>query len=99
VRPSLHRVADPPEVDPGTSLEVDSRGTGIAPDAFVLVAGDGVTVSDITVVSPTEIRYRVTAAPSAPDGLRDVTVVNPGRYGIQGSGHIPAGIRVGPPWP
>jgi hypothetical protein len=99
VRPSLHRVIDQPEVDPGGSVVVDARGTGIAHDAFVLVHGDGVTVSDITVVSPTEIRYRVTAAPSAPAGLRDVTIVNPGRYGIQGSGHIPAGIRVGPPSP
>lgn len=66
----------PSTVPPGTTLDVELTGskTGFRPGSTVTIAGSGVSVASTDVLSPTRIIVRLTAAPGAAAGFRDVTV-------------------------
>jgi hypothetical protein len=66
----------PSAVPQGTTLEVELTGsnTGFRPGSTVTVGGAGVSVASTDVQSPTRIVMRLTAAPDAAVGFRDVTV-------------------------
>jgi hypothetical protein len=73
--PALAAVA-PSAVPQGTTLDVELTGsnTGFRTGSTVAVAGLGVSVASVDVLSPTRIVARLTAAPGAAAGFRDVTV-------------------------
>ena len=73
--PALAAV-DPSAVPQGTTLDVELTGsnTGFRSGSTVAVAGSGVSVASADVLSPTRIVARLTAAPGAAAGFRDVTV-------------------------
>ena len=75
VRPAIGAI-NPSAVPQGTSLDVELAGsnTNFQPDSDVAVQGAGVNVASTTVLSPTRMVVRLTAAPDAPLGFRDVTV-------------------------
>jgi len=60
----------------GTTLDVELTGskTGFRTSSTVVIAGSGVSVASADVLSPTRINLRLTVAPNAPTGFRDVTV-------------------------
>jgi hypothetical protein len=60
----------------GTTLDVELTGsnTGFRPGSTVAVAGAGVSVAATAVRSPSRIDVRLTVAPDAATGFRDVTV-------------------------
>jgi hypothetical protein len=75
VRPAVAALY--PSVLPrGTSLELELTGsnTGFRGGSTLAVAGSGVTVAALQVLSPTRIAARLTVAPDAALGFRDVTV-------------------------
>ena len=75
VRPAV--AALNPAVAPrGTALDVELTGsnTGFRDGSTLAVAGAGVSVSELRVVSPTRITARLTVDAAAATGFRDVTV-------------------------
>ncbi|MBV8960543.1 MAG: IPT/TIG domain-containing protein, partial [Actinobacteria bacterium] len=60
-----------------TIQNVNIAGTGFANGATPSFSGTGVTVSNVTFNSPTQITATVTIASNAPVGARDVIVTNP----------------------
>jgi hypothetical protein len=69
----------PSAVPQGASLTVELTGsnTGFRAGSAVSVAGAGVSVDSVDVVSPTRLAVRLSAAPGAATGFRDVTVTTP----------------------
>ncbi len=67
---------NPSAAPQGTTLDVELSGsrTGFRAGSAVAVAGSGVSVTATDVLSPTRINVRLTVAPNAPSGFRDVTV-------------------------
>ncbi len=75
VRPAV--AALNPAVAPrGTALDVELIGsnTGFRATSALAVAGGGVSVSELRVLSPTRLTARLTVDAAAPTGFRDVTV-------------------------
>ncbi len=62
----------------GTSAQVKIDGSNFAKGAAVSVSGSGVTVDSITSTGLSELVVRISVAPGAATGKRDVTVTNPG---------------------
>jgi hypothetical protein len=93
----------PSQAAPGTTVPVTITGTGFAPGASVTLSGIGgtastlalggpdVTVSNITVTSPTQLTATLTIASTAPPGARNVIVANAAGGG---SGMLPGGVTV-----
>lgn len=80
VTPTVDSVA-PSALAPGTSAELTIRGEGFRPDTRVYGAPGGpagVTYGAVTVVSETELRVEVVAAPDAASGDRTLLVAAPG---------------------
>jgi hypothetical protein len=75
VTPAVAAVS-PSAVPQGTTLEVELTGsrTGFRAGSTVAVAGPGVSVASADVLSPSRIVARLTVAPGAATGFRDVTV-------------------------
>jgi hypothetical protein len=63
---------------PGTAVPVTITGSGFATGATVSLSGAGVTTSNVTVGSATQLTATLTIASGAALGARDVTVTNPG---------------------
>jgi Tol biopolymer transport system component len=83
----------PSTLSPGTTTLVSIAGSGFVPGAVVVVDGSGTTVSDVTVVGPTEITAKVTAVADAPSGPRNVWIELPGTGAGPAAGA--AGLCVG----
>jgi hypothetical protein len=75
VTPAVAAVS-PADVPQGTTLDVelDGSNTNFHPASTVAVEGAGVTVDATHVLSPRRMIVRLTAAPGAATGFRDVTV-------------------------
>jgi hypothetical protein len=75
VLPAVAAVS-PSAVPRGTTLDVELTGskTGFRAGSTVAIAGAGVSVASADVLSPTRIVMRLTVAPDAATGFRDVTV-------------------------
>jgi hypothetical protein len=88
----------PAVLRPGTSIPVTITGSNFPTGAGILIGGDGVSASAITVNSESQIQATLTAGSSVPTGLRDVAVTDPGTIGLNtGSvGSCPACLFVGP---
>jgi Quinohemoprotein amine dehydrogenase, alpha subunit domain III len=90
----------PSALPQGTTLDVELTGsnTGFRPGSAVAVAGSGVSVASTDVLSPTRIVARLTVAPGAAAGFRDVTVsTDRGDGSIETAKGIGAVQVVGPP--
>jgi hypothetical protein len=84
---------NPSPVPQGTTLEVELTGsnTGFRAGSTVAVSGTGVAVGSTQVVSPTRMIVRLTAAPDAELGFRDVTVTTD-----LGDGSVETAHGIGP---
>jgi hypothetical protein len=99
VMPAVAAV-NPTAAPEGTTLDVELTGsnTGFRPGSAVAIGGSGVTVAATTVLSPTRIVARLSVAPGAPLGFRDVTVhTDRGDGSIETATGIGAVQVVGPP--
>jgi List-Bact-rpt repeat protein len=86
----------PSQGAPGNAMPVTINGSGFAAGATVSVGGTGVTSSNVTVGSVTQLAATLTVASGAALGARDVTVTNSGG----GSGTLAGGFTVmSPPAP
>jgi hypothetical protein len=79
VAPTVAAVT-PPALPQGTALDVELEGSGTSfgSGSAVAVGGTGVSVGATQVLSPTRISVRLTVAPGAALGFRDVTVTTGG---------------------
>jgi hypothetical protein len=75
-RPALTSIS-PASGSPGRSTSVKLTGANFMTGATVVFSGSGISVSDVTVVSPTEVTAEISVAPSAPTGVQTVSVVTP----------------------
>ena len=66
----------PSSASPGSTLDVTITGTGFQPNTTASF-GSGITVNSISYISSTQIKANITVSPSASQGARDVTVINP----------------------
>ncbi|TMA70495.1 MAG: hypothetical protein E6J77_27280, partial [Deltaproteobacteria bacterium] len=80
----------PPQGTAGAAVAVTLAGSGFATGATVS-AGAGITVSNVSVVSATQLTATLTIAAGASPGGRDVSVINPGG----GTGTLAGGFTVG----
>jgi hypothetical protein len=94
----------PNQAAPGTTVPVTITGAGFAPGAAVTLSGANaggtastlalsgpdVTVSNVTVKSPTQLAATLAFASTAPPGARNVIVAN----SSGGSGMLPGGVTV-----
>jgi hypothetical protein len=90
------RRSDPPKVAPGGSVTFFLGGRNIAADAIPIVSGSGVSVRREAGSGVDFLNLTITVAPDAAPGLRSITVVNPGRYGVA-SGTCVGCLDVGAP--
>ena len=76
----------------GTSVPVTLTGSGFATGMNLNISGGGVTTSNLTVVSPTQITATLTVGPTAEAGAHNVSVTagvatsSPARFTVSGSG-------------
>jgi len=84
---------NPTAVPQGTTLDAELTGanTGFRAGSTVAVSGTGVSVDSTEVLSPTRMIVRLTAAPNAALGFRDVTVSTD-----RGDGSIETASGIGP---
>ena len=84
---------NPTAVPQGTTLDVELTGanTGFRAGSAVAVSATGVSVDATDVLSPTRVIVRLTAAPDAALGFRDVTVSTD-----RGDGSIETANGIGP---
>jgi hypothetical protein len=75
VRPSVAAL-NPAATRQGTALDVEltGSGTGFGASSTLAVAGGGVSVSELNVLSPTRLTARLSIDAAAATGFRDVTV-------------------------
>jgi hypothetical protein len=91
---------NPSAVPQGTTLDVELTGsnTSFRPGSTIAVAGAGMTVDSVDVLSPTRLTVRLTASPGATLGFRDVTVSTDRGDGTIESAHGIGAVQVtGPP--
>jgi Quinohemoprotein amine dehydrogenase, alpha subunit domain III len=85
----------PAEAFTGTKLRVEISGDATDwKDGAVVSLGDGVTVSSVTVASPTDLFADVTIDAAAAFGLRDVTVSSDGSFTLKQAFAIKSPIEV-----
>jgi Quinohemoprotein amine dehydrogenase, alpha subunit domain III len=96
----------PPALPRATALDVELEGSGTSfgSASTVAVAGTGVSVGATHVLSPTRLTVRLTVAPGAALGFRDVTVTTGselakgiGPVEVVGAPSAPAIVSVTPP--
>lgn len=73
--PTVSAVA-PSSLPSGAAQEVEVSGTGLA-GVTTITFGDGVTVSDLTILDDLTLRVSLSIDPNASPGLRTVTVTRP----------------------
>jgi hypothetical protein len=105
VAPTVAAVT-PPALPRGTALDVelDGSGTSFGSGSAVAIGGTGVSAGATQVLSPTRLSVRLTVAPGAPLGFRDVTVTTGGETAkgigavqVVGAPSAPAILSVTPP--
>lgn len=69
--------SNPASAETGSAHTLTVFGADFTPGASVAISGSGVEISDVQVVSDTEIDAKVKIAPGAAPGLRDLTVRTP----------------------
>jgi hypothetical protein len=75
-----------------TTLDVTLTGSGFMPGATTVSFGSRITVSDVSVASPTSLTARISIAADAALGARNVSVTNPGPGG--GTATLAGGFTV-----
>jgi hypothetical protein len=84
----------PNQATPGAAVSVTINGSGFAGGASLSV-GAGISVSNLTVTSPTQLTATLTIAGGAPLAARNVTVTNlGGRSGVLAGGFTVAAASV-----
>jgi hypothetical protein len=85
----------PTQGTPGAAVPVTITGTGFAAGATVSLSGTGITVSNVSVGSATQLTATLTIASGTALGARDVTVTTAGG----GASTLPGGFTVVAPTP
>jgi outer membrane protein assembly factor BamB len=68
----------PSKIGQGATKTITLTGSGFSGTPSVWVSSTDVTVDSVTVVSSTELSVQVTAESGAPQGVRDISVIEPG---------------------
>ena len=77
VAPTLTSVSPTSGLQGASLLTVILRGTGLVPNAVVSFSGVGVLPNAPTLNNSTQLTFVISIDPTAPPGVRDVTVLNP----------------------